>query len=145
MALLFTTQQQSSANQFTIGDHTIAQMQFVDGPALAVEIVSTPESITQGLSGRDQLGAEGMLFVFNQPGIYSFWMKQMRFDLDLIWIRSGKIVAITPNVPKPEDNTPDSALPSYESPQIVDMVLEVPAGFAQKSNLVVGSQFILGE
>ena len=46
------------------------------GISIAVELALTPESQAQGLSGRDRLGEnEGMLFVFDRPDKYSFWMK----------------------------------------------------------------------
>ena len=46
-----------------------------------------PEERSQGLSGRPNLAAgTGMLFVFEQAGSYAFWMKDMRFPLDMVWI-----------------------------------------------------------
>ena len=58
-----------------------------------IEIVDTDELRTQGLSGRKQLGEnQGMLFVFEKPGRYGFWMKEMNFPIDIIWIGQDKNV-----------------------------------------------------
>lgn len=134
---------QSPAQQSRLIDHQIMELRSNAGQVLAVEVVTQPASIAQGLSGRPQLGAQGMLFVFDQPGRPVFWMKQMLFDLDLVWINRGEIVAITANVPRPKPNTPDTALPTYQSPQTVEMVLEVAAGDAANFGLTVGQQLSL--
>lgn len=107
--------------------------------SITVEVVHTPAKIAQGLSGRDEIGSDGMLFVFPSKGRQVFWMPDMKFDIDIIWLRDRMVVGILPNVPKPE--RPDQAkdlLPKYPSPQDVDMVLEVPAGTAARWNLQVG-------
>lgn len=103
---------------------------------ITVEVVLAPASIQQGLSGRSEIGADGMLFMLPQRQQASFWMKDMQFDLDMIWIDAGKIVDITSNVPAPE-TTADS-LPIYQPNQPVEMVLEVPAGDAGRHNWQVG-------
>jgi uncharacterized membrane protein (UPF0127 family) len=110
-----------------------------DSNKLILEVVVSPSSITQGLGGREQIGASGMLFVFNQPRVPGFWMKAMKFDLDLIWLRNGQVVAVSPNVPRPAVNTPDYKLPIYQPPQPVDMVLEVVAGAAKEWGVKPGS------
>ncbi len=100
-----------------------------------VEVKKTPKERQKGLSGRKNLPEnQGMLFVFEKPGYYAFWMKDMNFALDFIWIKDNKIVEITKNV-KPEDYQPPKTLiPQNE----VDMVLEVNAGFVKKNNIKVG-------
>jgi uncharacterized membrane protein (UPF0127 family) len=56
----------------------------VGGKPLKVEVADTPELITRGLKYREQLGwNEGMLFVFPEPRILSFWMRDTRIDLDI--------------------------------------------------------------
>ncbi len=102
----------------------------VGDESLTVEAVTRPASITQGLSGRESIGSDGMLFLFEEPRRTSFWMKDMQFDLDLVWIREGKIVDITTMVPAPESELTTQALPSYPSPGSVTAVLEIPAGKA---------------
>ncbi len=51
---------------------------------LNVEVVSLPEDITLGLGNRNEIGSDGMLFVFPERRLVSFWMHQMRFPLDIV-------------------------------------------------------------
>lgn len=95
---------------------------------LLVEVVSTKESISKGLSGREEIGSDGMLFVFERPTRTAFWMKEMKFDLDLIWLLDGEVVAINERVSAPAPEASLAELKVYESPGMVDMVLEIPAG-----------------
>lgn len=111
------------------------------GPAqLEVEVVNTPQSITQGLSDRPQLGADGMLFILRSGQVPSFWMKDMQFNLDMIWISEGRVIAITEDVPAPEPSTALSDLPTYSPEEPADMVLEVVAGQAEALGIKVGDQ-----
>lgn len=116
-----------------------ADRQEINDQELEVEVVTKSDSILQGLSGREEIGSDGMLFVFPEEGRPSFWMKEMKFDLDLIWINDGKVVEITADVPHPDPETPLSALPTYSPQQPVDMVLEMAAGEAGKRKILVGS------
>lgn len=108
---------------------------------LEVEVVTQQESITLGLSGRAELGADGMLFVFPQRYIPRFWMKEMQFDLDLVWIDGATIVDITEQVPKPQPN--QTTLPTYSPQQPVSMVLELPAGTVRTHSFAVGDEVLL--
>ncbi len=106
---------------------------------LQVEIVNTPEKMAQGLSGREKLrDGEGMLFVFNQKQTPAFWMKKMKFDLDLIWAADDKIIGMTPNVPAPSSIEKEINLPRYYPPAVVDEVLEVNAGWTEKNRIAIG-------
>ncbi|MBU0578356.1 DUF192 domain-containing protein [Patescibacteria group bacterium] len=127
----------------TFSDHQIIKAQLGNSKQLELEIVNTPQSITQGLSGRDELGADGMLFVFGQAKILQFWMKEMKFDLDLIWIKDMRVVEITRNVPAPGRGVPAAQLPTYKPSQPVDMVLEVGVGQAQEWGLEVGDEVLI--
>lgn len=109
-----------------------------------VEIVNTQEQMELGLSGRQKLTDEqGMLFDFGTPAPRSFWMKDMKFDIDIIWIQNKKIVGITANVPAPA-NCPsphgNCYLPIYASPSASDMVLEVNAGWGERHNIKAGDK-----
>ena len=58
-----------------------------------VEIADTPETQQKGLGHRDELAwNQGMLFLFKRPKSANIWMKGMRFDIDIVWIRNGRIV-----------------------------------------------------
>jgi hypothetical protein len=106
---------------------------------LNVEIADTEAERVQGLSGREKLGeSEGLLFVFDREGYYSFWMKDMKFPIDMAWLDKNKrIIYIEKNV-SPEtypkifyamkDNIP---IPSL-------YVLETNANFFENSKIKIG-------
>lgn len=106
-----------------------------------IEFARTAAEQQHGLSDRDEIGQDGMLFIFDQPKIPAFWMKDMHFDLDFIWIRSGKISEIMSDVKKPESLTEN--LPVYRPQEAADMMLEVNAGFAKKEGLKVGDEAVV--
>jgi len=111
----------------------------INNTEIQVEIADTPEKRTKGLSGRNSLDQnKGMLFVFPKGSNATFWMKDMKFDLDIIWIRDSKIVKIDKNVKAPKAGTPDNKLTLYKSKQPIDYVLEVNSGFIEKNNIEVG-------
>ncbi len=108
---------------------------------LKVELMDTPKLMEQGLSGRDELpDGQGMIFDFTntpnkQPG---FWMTEMKFDIDIIWIRDSRVIGINVNVPKPKGN---EQLPLYYPPGDIDYVLEVPAGWSAAHNVATNTSF----
>ena len=60
-----------------------------------VEVAKTPKDQQLGLSGRDGISDDqGMLFAFDTPDYYNFWMKDMKFPLDIIFINNTKIISI---------------------------------------------------
>jgi len=60
-----------------------------------VEIFDTNEEIRNGLSNRNEIKKnQGALFVFNEPGFYSFYTKDMYFPIDVIWINDKKEVVL---------------------------------------------------
>jgi uncharacterized membrane protein (UPF0127 family) len=101
----------------TIVDKVVRGEVTVKAPqgSIEAEIVDTVESRELGLSGRNTLKeGRGMLFVFPQAGRYGFWMKDMNFPIDILWINEqGVVVHVVENA-KPEDypaqyvNTPDA-------------------------------------
>ena len=112
----------------------------VGATAFTVEVADNLEARARGLSGRASLppGA-GMLFVFEDTGIHTFWMKGMMFPLDLVWIGEQCTVEnITPNVPPPTPELADSELPRFRPTQPVRYVLEVNGGEAALAQIQVG-------
>jgi uncharacterized membrane protein (UPF0127 family) len=103
-----------------------------------VEVVNTPKSTAQGLSGRDEIGTQGMLFIFPKTETRYFWMKDMNFDIDIVWITDSKVIDISRNVPTPQPNTPDFKLETYSAKDSVNMVLELNSGVAQEYNINPG-------
>ena len=127
--------------QLATADHQVVRVQ-IDGQALDVELVNSPASITQGLSGRSSIGAGGMLFVMQEPAaIPSFWMYQMQFDLDLVWIHDQEVVDVTSGAKAPLPNQAPAELPVYRPSQPANLVLEVPAGTAAARSWRPGSSF----
>jgi uncharacterized membrane protein (UPF0127 family) len=107
---------------------------------LTFEVVNSISSVVQGLSGREEIGSDGMLFIFPESRRHSFWMKDMRFNLDMIWIADGKVIEVTEGVPYPSPGTLDKNLPYYSPKQPVNMVLEVPAGMSATWGLQPGDE-----
>lgn len=109
----------------------------IGGEDISVEIADTPEEQTRGLSGRKSMEKnQGMLFIFDNSGKYSFWMKEMSFSLDFIWISGNMVVEVTQNV-KPEDYQPPKVLIPKNK---IDKVLEVSAGTAGRLGIKEGDK-----
>ncbi len=107
---------------------------------LKVEVADTAEKRSRGLSGRERLDPNsGMLFVFNKPDKYKFWMKEMKIPLDLIFIRDGRVVDFIRNALPPAPNTPDQDLKIYNSLEDFNMFLEVNAGFIDQNKIDIGN------
>lgn len=115
----------------------------IDLTDLRLELATTDAARIQGLSGRERLDPDaGMLFVFDEPGIYPFWMKDMKFPIDILWINGDRIVDIV-TLPPP---TTGAVVPPRHIPlKMADRVLELKAGEAEKRNLTIGSQILLSE
>lgn len=117
----------------------------IGNTAIKVEVADTPAVRAKGLGGRDKLAADfGMLFIFEKPGRYPFWMKGLNFPLDFIYIKDSKVVDMIKNVPNPPPGEKDQNLLIYMPNQEVDMVLEVNAGFIDAHNIKVGDQVKVG-
>ena len=110
----------------------------IEGFELSAEIPVTGELMSKGLSVKNQLREnESMLFVFEEPLRHTFWMKDMKFPIDIIWLDSnGKIVHIEENLmPCPLVLICLSYAPNADS----QYVLETIAGFAQRLNISLGT------
>lgn len=108
---------------------------------LKLEIADTESSREQGLSNRENIGFyNGMLFVFDEPSYETFWMKDMNFDLDIIWVdKNKKIVQIDQDVSAHSYNSTDpKSSEKFSSTEKILYVMEVPAGFAKDKDVVVG-------
>ena len=105
-----------------------------------VEIVNNDLSRAKGLSGRGSLApGAGMLFIFNTPSRYTFWMRDMKFPLDMIWINDGKVVDITKNAPPLKLIN----FKVYSPVEPANMVLEVNAGQADQYGIKSGDQVLI--
>lgn len=108
----------------------------IAGATLHVDVADTESLQERGLSGRSGLAPdEGMLFVFETDGEYSFWMKEMLFPIDIVWISSdGEVVFVSKNV------SPVSYPASMKPDTPARYVLELPAGFADAHGVEKGTK-----
>jgi len=113
----------------------------VDDIPLQVMIADTEPRRVRGLMFEDQLPYDqGMIFVFEKSGLYSLWMLNMQFSLDMIWFdQDGKVVHIEKDVPPCktalEITTCQSIVPDEEAVY----VLEVTSGFVDQNNITKDS------
>jgi uncharacterized membrane protein (UPF0127 family) len=108
--------------------------------SFAVELAVTPQQQAQGLSGRPSLApGTGMLFIFKSEGRPFFWMKDMHFPLDMVWISTEYVVVdITEDVPPPDPGQATSDLPTYRPAEPAQYVLEINAGEAESADMRIG-------
>lgn len=100
-----------------------------------VSIASSMQEQEKGLSDRASLPQnQGMYFPFSSPGFYAFWMKDMKFPLDIIFINNGKVVTVYKDLQPGVGNNP----PIYKPYQPANAVLEINAGLANKYTISHG-------
>ena len=118
----------------------------VGDATFAVEVAETPEERQQGLSDRPSLAEDrGMLFVYEIPYQYTFWMPRMHFPLDMIWIDSECAVVDITRDAQPEEEDEIRTDPTYYSPrQPALYVLEVNSGIAAASGIDAGDHVSFG-
>lgn len=106
-----------------------------------VEIASTAAQGERGLGYRDALDPDaGMIFDLHQSRVPVFWMKGMRFPLDIVWVDASKrVTGVERDVP-PEPGVADANLHRYSPPDPARYVAEVNAGAAASLNLTPGAQ-----
>jgi uncharacterized membrane protein (UPF0127 family) len=117
----------------------------IDDIALEVQIADSDPRRVRGLMFQEQLPYdEGMIFVFAEPGLYSLWMLNMQFPLDMIWFdHDGNIVHIEKNISPcktvVEITTCQSIVPDNDA----SYVLEVTAGFVDQNNITRDSKLTI--
>lgn len=123
-----------SSTQTKNQNHTVS----IDNHVFAVTIAQTDDEKHIGLSKRTSLpDNEGMLFPFQKPDYYQFWMKNMQFPLDIIYIHNNKIVTIVNDLPAPK-GTANNNPPRFVPVEPAETVLEINAGLSKKYNFKVG-------
>lgn len=101
---------------------------------IEIQIVRNSEEITRGLMNRDSLGwNRGMLFVFDREEDRTFWMKNTRFSLDIIFINNEKEILYIAEHTTPYSTNP---IPGFYPARYV---LEVNAGFCRIHNITPGT------
>jgi len=114
--------------------HADIDLSLSDG-RYSVEIADNSSAQMRGLMGRDNLPAgQGMLFVYPRDRRVSFWMKNVRFPLDMIFLdRCGKVVQIHENAPPGDPSIITSRHP-------VRAVLEIAAGASRRDRIRSGDR-----
>ena len=101
----------------------------------SLAIADTDAARHKGLGGRTSMPAnQGMLFEFGVPSNECFWMKDMRFALDMVWLDSSKrVIQVRPNL------SPATYPQTFCAPN-TKYVVELNAGQAARAGIALGQQ-----
>ena len=127
---------------FSLEDHLVTDFSLGE-KIYSFEVVNSDQSRTQGLSDRAEISSDGLLFVFNQTDFHGIWMKDMLFDLDLIWLKDGVVVDFDLGVSKPWPEANLANLPIYQPKQKANLVIEVLAGFVEQEAIKIGDELLI--
>jgi uncharacterized membrane protein (UPF0127 family) len=121
-------------------DDGLIAIQLPGGDIIQAEIADTMKKRAEGLMYREHLTKNrGMLFTFDQAQPWTFWMKNTKIPLDIIWMNEKKqIIHIARNVPI--CTRTDDGCPQYQPNDPAMYVLEVGAGEAERLKLEKGSK-----
>jgi uncharacterized membrane protein (UPF0127 family) len=113
------------------------RVEMPSGAVYAVELARTPDEQAQGLMFRESLPPRrGMLFLFPEPGVHKFWMKNTMIPLDMVWLdRDGKVLFVSADTPPCKADP----CPSYGPDTPAVTVLEIAGGMAAKEKVAAGS------
>jgi uncharacterized protein len=110
------------------------------GRSISYELAGDPARQQRGLSGRQSIEEnQGMLFPFQAPDFLAFWMKDMNFAIDIVWLKGDEIVDISADI-QPQPGVPDSELRTYSPKVPANGVLELKAGWASRNGLKIGDR-----
>lgn len=102
----------------------------VNGHSFELLIAKSETDKEIGLSKYNDLDqGKGMIFIFDKPAYYRFWMKSMKFPIDIIFIRDDKISKIVKDAKPPEGT---NSLTIYVPNEPINKVLEINAGLSEK-------------
>jgi uncharacterized membrane protein (UPF0127 family) len=122
----------TATSPLTTADATCSGL-LLHGVCMPLERATTESQRVKGLSGRDNLPANsGLLFVYERPNNQCFWMKDMKFSIDMVFVDSNKRII------KIYDAVEPSTYPKTFCADNAQYVLEFNAGFAQSKGLSIG-------
>lgn len=106
----------------------------IGGQLVHARIADNDDSRRKGLSGTSPLGEkEAMLFIFDTPSRWGMWMREMKYNLDIVWMDGEKrVIYVAKNV------SPDTYPKVYLPDDDALYVLELPAGFVEKHGVGLG-------
>jgi uncharacterized membrane protein (UPF0127 family) len=109
------------------------------GQQIRVEVVTRQADMMRGMMFRESLAPDrGMLFVHGSPGLYQYWMYQVRIPLDILWLDMNRqVVEVSPNTP-PCSSQSAKECPSFGGHKMAVYVLELPGGAAARFGLRTG-------
>lgn len=136
LAVLMILANYVSSEVFSIHGNLIKKIHIRD-VLVKAEMVKTDAKKEKGLSGRDGLAeGRGMLFEMSGGSVQTFWMKGMRFPIDIIWIKNERVIGCEKNI-SPSDTR------VFAPPSDAGYVLEVQAGFCDEHKVEVNDAFRL--
>lgn len=110
----------------------------IAGQEINIKLAKTDSQKELGLGKRESLPiGEGMLFVYDDYVIPNFWMKDMKFPIDIIWIKDDLVMGYEKGLEPQSDNI---NLPTYQPKTFINYVLEVNSGFVEKYGLKIGDR-----
>ncbi len=144
LVIINTSTNRTHADNFLAGitapsDRYLKAEVTVNNFNLITDLALTQDQQTKGLAVKNTMNeSQGMLFVFEHPSLESFWMKDMKFPIDIIWMDANRsVVYIAPDLkPCPAVGDCPAYVPAKESMY----VLETKAGFSHRHDVKPGSQ-----
>ncbi len=108
---------------------------------ISLLVADTEESRIRGLSGISSMKEDtALLFVFDRPGYYGIWMKDMLFSIDIIWLNENfEVIHIEKNV------SPDTYPKTFSAQKMSSFVIEANTGFCEKNDIFVGKKLLLSK
>jgi len=142
VVLFFVFQKDTQDTKNPLGEYSVydtINLEFL-GKEYKTYIVETPRLRSRGLSNKSMLPKdEGMLFVFEEEGIYPFWMQDMNFNIDIVWLdANGRVVYVVQNA------APESYPNLFTPTQNALYVWEVNAGFVADKGIDIGGRVDVG-
>ncbi len=112
----------------------------INDKKLEVLLAKTYAQQYRGLGKRDDLGVyQGMLFVHSSLDKYGIVMRDMRFPIDVVWLKDGEVLDIAPNL-QTEPDVPENQLKVYYPRRPANAILELPAGWVEKNGVKIGDR-----
>lgn len=103
----------------------------IDAQSFKVTVAASQQEREIGLSKTKSISSnQGMIFLFDKPDFYSFWMKNMQFPIDIIYINNDTIVTIKANAQSPKNNNENLII--YTPTEPANRVLEIQGGLSEK-------------